>query len=58
MKEESLRETSEAATRVVVFIKKTVLKNFAIFTCEYCKIFKTTYFEEHLQTAASETKTF
>ena len=57
MKEESLRETSEAATRVVC-IKKTVLKNFAIFTCEYCKIFKTTYFEEHLQTAASETKTF
>ena len=56
MKEESLRETSEAATRVVVCIKKTVLKNFAIFTCD--SLFKTTYFEEHLQTAASETKTF
>ena len=35
-------------------IKK--LKNFAIFTgntCEYCKIFKNTYFQEHLSTIAS-----
>ena len=26
----------------------------SIFNSEYCKIFKSTYFEEHLQTAASE----
>ena len=25
-------------------------------SCEYCKIFKDTYFEEHLRTAASELK--
>ena len=25
-----------------------------MFTCDYCVIFKNTYFEEHLQTAASE----
>ena len=24
-----------------------------VFSCEYCEIFKNTYFEEHLQTAAS-----
>ena len=24
-----------------------------MFSCEYCEIFKSTYFEEHLQTAAS-----
>ena len=24
-----------------------------VFSCEYCKIFKNTYFEEHLRTAAS-----
>ena len=23
-----------------------------VFSCEYCKMFKTTYFEKHLQTAA------
>ena len=39
--------------------KKAVLKTFGIFTgkffsCEYCAIFKNTYFEEHLQTDASE----
>ena len=26
----------------------------SLFNSEYCKIFKITYFEEHLQTAASE----
>ena len=50
-----------------MFCKKTVFKNFAIFTgkrlcwslfntgasCEYCKFFKNTYFEKHLQTAVS-----
>ena len=24
-----------------------------MFSCEYCEIFKNTYFEEHLRTAAS-----
>ena len=52
-----------------VFYKKAVLKYFTIFTglllhetpvleslfnSEYCKIFQSTYFEEHLQTADSE----
>ena len=45
-------------------IEKAVLKNFAVyqkvtltqvFSCEYCEIFKNTYFKEHLQTAASRT---
>ena len=27
-----------------------------VFPCEYCKIFKSTYFEEHLQTATTVTK--
>ena len=25
-----------------------------MFSCKYCEIFKSTYFQEHLQTAASE----
>ena len=25
-----------------------------MFSCEYCEIFKNSYFEEHLQTAASD----
>ena len=48
-----------------VFYKKTVVKKLAIFTeknlcleslfnSEYCEIFKSSYFEEHLRTAASE----
>ena len=32
------------------FIKKTLTQ---VFSCEYCEIFKNTYFEEHLRTAAS-----
>ena len=53
-----------------VFYKKTVLKSFSTFTgkhhhyqketptqvfsCEYCEIFRNTYFEEYLRTAAFE----
>ena len=48
-----------------VFYKKAVVKNLAIFTekqplleslfnSEYCEVFKSTYFEEHLRTAVSE----
>ena len=48
-----------------LFYKKTVVKKLAIFTekkpllgslfnSEYYEIFKSTYFEEHLRTAASE----
>ena len=45
-----------------VFYKKAVVKNLAIktplleslFKSEYCKIFNGTYFEEHMQTAASK----
>ena len=36
------------------FIKKKLQPNFLaptqVFTCEMCKIFKNTYFEEHLRT--------
>ena len=48
-------------------IEKAVLKNFAVFqkvtltqvfSCEYCEIFKNTYFKEHLRTAASRTCQF
>ena len=39
----------------VVFYKNAVLKTFAIFMAKHlCEIFKNTYFEEHLRTAASE----
>ena len=47
-----------------VLYKKAVAKKLAVFTentsigvhfnLEYCEIFKSSYFEEHLQTAASE----
>ena len=30
------------------------IAKFLMFSCEYCKISKNTYFEEHLRTAASE----
>ena len=33
------------------FMKKTPTQ---VFFCEYCDIFKKTYFEKHLQTTASE----
>ena len=31
------------------YLKETPIQ---VFSCEYCKIFKNTYFEEHLQMAA------
>ena len=34
------------------YTKTPVLKS--LFNSEYCEIFQSTYFEEHLQTAASE----
>ena len=40
-----------------VFYKKTILKllrfQHKCFSCKHCEIFKNTYFEEHLRTAAS-----
>ena len=33
------------------FVKKEVLTQ--VFSCKYCEIFKITFFEEHLRTAAS-----
>ena len=35
------------------FIKKETPAQ--VISCEYCEIFKNTYFEEHLQTAVSKT---
>ena len=40
-----------AGLQVCNFIKKETLAQ--VFSCEFCEIFKNTYFEEHLQTAAS-----
>ena len=31
-----------------------IIAKFLMLSCEYCKISKNTYFEEHLRTAASE----
>ena len=36
------------------FIKKEIPKQ--VFSCEYCEIFKNTYFEEHLRTVVSKCK--
>ena len=33
-----------------LYLKETPAQ---VFSCEYCKIFNNTYFEEHLRTAAS-----
>ena len=35
------------------FIKKETPAQ--VISCEYCEVFKNTYFEEHLQTAVSKT---
>ena len=35
------------------FLRKTPLLE-SLFSSEYCEIYKSTYFEEHLRTAASE----
>ena len=37
------------------FSPETLLKigTTQVFSCKYCEIFKNTYFEEHLRTAAS-----
>ena len=41
----------------IIHRKTRVLETPAhVFSCEYCKIFKNTYFEEHLRTTASVTK--
>ena len=37
---------------LINFIKKETLAQ--LFSCEFCKSFKNTYFEEHLGTADSE----
>ena len=38
---------------VAAFYRKTPVLE-SLFSSEYCEIFKSTYFEEHLHTAASE----
>ena len=39
------------ALRTATLLKKTLTQ---VFSCEYCEIFKNTYYEELLGTAASE----
>ena len=41
--------------KTYIFIKETPTQ---VFYCEYCEIFKNTYFKEHLSTNASEEITF
>ena len=43
------------AWRPATLLKKTPAQ---IFSCEICRIFKNTYFQEHLQTAASDDDPF
>ena len=64
----NVRYCIDKSSRPVVFCKNDVLKNFTkftrkipvleyltqLFSCEHCKIFKSTYFEEHLRTAGSK----
>ena len=38
---------------MAAFYRKTPVLE-SLFNCEYCEIFSSTYFEEHLRTAASE----
>ena len=62
--DELLGVTKSSSTHVATIVKdksfllqhdKSFLKRDStqVFSCEYCKIFKNTYFEEHLGTAAS-----
>ena len=37
--------------RSLIYYKETPTQ---VFSCEYCEMFKNTYFEEHLGTAASK----
>ena len=39
-------------------VKEDLQRSAQVFFCEYCKIFKNTYFEKHLWTAASENQDF
>ena len=39
-------------------VKEGLQRSAQVFSCEYCKIFKNTYFEKHLWTAASENQDF
>ena len=38
------------ASRPTALLKRTLTQ---VFSCEYCKVLKNTYFEDNLQTAAS-----
>ena len=64
----NVRYCIDKSSRPVVFCKNSVLKNFTklarkipvleyltqLFSCEHCKIFKSTYFEDYLRTAGSK----
>ena len=47
-----ITQYSQENTCGVSFQQKEIATQ--VFSCEYCKIFKKTYFEEHLRTATSE----
>ena len=46
-----LENTCVGVSDLQLFWKETPTQ---LFSCEYCEIFKNTYFEEHLRTATSE----
>ena len=48
----SQENTKVAGPRPASFIKKETRTQ--VFSCEICEIFKNTYLEEHIRTAASE----
>ena len=59
----SQKSQKHSCARVFFLIKMQawVLKKKSlvwVFSCEYCEIFKNTYFEEHLRKAASEANQF
>ena len=40
-----------------LFLNFQIFRSTQVFSCEYCNIFKSNYFEEHLPTSASEART-
>ena len=49
-----MSENAQEKTFAGVFFNKVAGLNLSVFSCEFCKIFKNTFFIEHLQTTASE----
>ena len=48
---QAISELPRSTEKASAFIKKETLAQ--VFSCEFCKIFKNTFFTEHLRTTAS-----